>query len=142
LAFAEVIMEQPPAVSSGVTTLVFGEPVFPSGEMVEQSPAESISTTVELEVETPRMAALAMLDPRFARHDSASQPPVRINSFRVAEPVHDNLLLLMANDRVGRPSRQEFSAASDRNVNDHCDDELDSQSLADEPLAVALAGWR
>ena len=142
VAIADVAMEQPLTVGSGAATLAFVEPAFQIGDAIEQMPAETTSTPIESEVEKTRAADLAILDNRFARHDSVSRPFVRINSSGVAELVHDNLLLLLANDRVGRPSRQDFSTAGDRNHDDHREDDLDIQSLTDEPLELALAEWR
>ncbi len=142
VTIADVAMEQLPTLNSGAAALAFVEPAFQIGGAIEQTPAELTSPPVEPEVEKTRTAALAILDNRFAPHDWVSRPIARINLFRVAQLVPNDLLLLLANDRVGRPSWRDFSAANDRKDDDRRDDGLDSQSLSDETLAVALAEWR
>ncbi len=141
VASAEIAVGQSPATESAAAAFAFVEPAIQIGKTVEQTPAATTSTPVEPEVEVDSAASFARFDTRFAPHDYAFRPRARVNSFRVAAPVLNNLLLLLANDRVGRPSRQDFTAANDRKNDDQCEDGLDGQSLTDEPLAVALAEW-
>ena len=83
-----------------------------------------------------------MYEARPALHDSGSRPHQRINIFGAAKSVGDNLLLMLASDRLGRSSQRDFSTIDDRERDDPHVDEFDSQCLTNEPLAMALAEWR
>ena len=135
-------IEQPSTVTSGTDTFVSIERVSQLSEAAGQTPTETISTPVKPDMENTAAAALAMLDSHFARHDSASGPREWIHPVRVAESAHDNLLFLLANDRVVRCSRRANSVVDDLASDGHRGDDLRSQSPIDEPLAVALMEWR
>jgi uncharacterized protein (TIGR03118 family) len=82
----------------------------------------------------------AVAQPTLLRHDSGSGAATQINVVQSATSDADQLLLLLAVDRVGRSPHPDFSLAND-DRNDH-DPDQDQVSLADEPLAAALAEWR
>ncbi|WP_231953894.1 choice-of-anchor Q domain-containing protein [Pirellulimonas nuda] len=133
---------QQSTLGSGAAVLDSVEPAFEIGRATDRALAESRPTAVESKNGILRAADLALLDSRFTRHDSFSRPRARVNPFRFADPVHDSLLLLLANDRVGHSTRQGWSSTSDREGGDDRVDGSDGQSLTDEPLALALAEWR
>ncbi len=138
----DAAIEQPPTVASGTAMFAFIEPVIQLSEAVGQTPAETISTPVKPDMENTAAAALAILDSHFARHDSASGPREWINPVRVVVPAHDNLLFLLANDRVTRCSGRGDSAVDDLARDGYRGDDLRSQSSIDEPLTLALMEWR
>jgi hypothetical protein len=82
-----------------------------------------------------------MLEVHSSRSDWAS-PRERLNLRRFADSAGDQLLLLLAVDRVGHSSQQGSSAFDDRVSKDQPDDAPDNWTLTDESLAVALADWR
>ena len=84
--------------------------------------------------------SFATAQPTLLRHDSGSGAATQINVVQSATSDADQLLLLLAVDRVGRSPHPDFSLAND-DRNDH-DPDQDQVTLADEPLAAALAEWR
>jgi hypothetical protein len=69
---------------------------------------------------------LVLIEARSAPHDSVSRPRGRINIAEVAEPAADDLLLILADDRLERSSRQNISVLDDRENDDRRADGLES----------------
>jgi parallel beta-helix repeat protein/predicted outer membrane repeat protein len=131
----------PPEAGGGAATHTLTELAIKGGEAIVPVPAESIAAPVEAKVDVERASNWAILAPRSARHNSAAPPRERVNSFRVVESASDQLLLLLASDRLAHSSQQDFSVTHDRGNDDRRADDLDKQDLVDGPLALALAEW-
>jgi hypothetical protein len=131
----------PPGPGGGAAALALTEPVVKSGAVIVPAPAESIAAPAVVKVDAVRVSDGATLAARSARHDSAAPPRKQNNSFRVVESARDQLLLLLASDRLEYSSRQDSSVIHDRGNDDHHADDLVKQDLLDDPLALALAEW-
>ena len=83
-----------------------------------------------------------MLDVPSATRDSASHSRVRVFSPSVIESDGDNLLLLLAIDRVGLSTQQGGSVINKYGGDDHHADDLGSKGVVDNPIALALSEWR
>jgi hypothetical protein len=125
----------------GAAALALTEPVVESDAAIVAPPAESIAAPAAVKVDAVRVSDGATLAARSARHDSAAPPRKQNNSFRVVESARDQLLLLLASDRLEYSSRQDSSVIHDRGNDDHHADDLVKQDLLDDPLALALAEW-
>ncbi len=132
----------PSGAGSGAAALAFTEPAVEHGDAVVPAAVESTPVSFGPNVNIARLAIFSAFDDRATRRTSASGPQERIDTFRVAKSAGDKLLLLLAVDRVGRSSRQDFSVFADRENEDQAEDDLDSSSLTDEALAIALAKWQ
>ena len=71
-----------------------------------QYPTRRPRMPIRANTDTIRLAGVAMYEARPALHDSGSRPHQRINIFGAAKSVGDNLLLMLASDRLGRSSQR------------------------------------
>ena len=130
-----------PAAGSGATSLAFSPPAFDIlSDIAVPAHAETTATRAGAKLNIANEVGLAMLEARFVPHDSASRPRTWINASEVAEST-DNLLLVLASDRIGRAVRQDFTGSDVGGNVEHPADEMDSQYSIRRPLAVALADW-
>ena len=130
------------AAGSGATTLAFRQPAFDVlGDIAVPTHAESTATSAGAKLNVANEIGLAMLDDRFVTHDSTSRLFKWINTSGVAESTANNLLLMLAIDRMGRAVRQDFTGSDGGGNVEHPADEIDSQYSIRRPLAVVLADW-
>jgi hypothetical protein len=130
----------PPATGGGAGALALADPVDVSEAFVV-APAVKTATPAGVNAFAIQADPLAMPQVHSWRIDLAS-PRERLNLGKAAVSDGDQLLRLLALDRVGRSSRHDFSVFDDHGSENQSDDDLVRQSLADETLAVALAEWR
>jgi hypothetical protein len=104
-------------------------------------PTEPTSNSSDAELADITASRFAVIDTQSTRHDSLSRRLKRTETSFVAGSALNDLLLLLATDRVGRTSQQvEFAADDARSVGRWA--ELGSGDLRDELVAEALAAWR
>ena len=106
---------------------------------VEQSDAERTTIPTELGLREATSATLRMLDIQFARPNWPARSRGRLNSSNVVNSVSDQLLLLLAINRVASSSQLHFTVNNSGNENR--DDHADDQDLANETLDIALESW-
>jgi hypothetical protein len=123
-------------VALGAAALAFSAPA------VDPAQLDTTPATFAAEVNSTQGIVLAVFGDGDTRHDSAPRPNKRINTSGTAESASENVLLLLANDRNRLSSRHAYCVFDDHAMDDEPCEDVDSQGLADEPLAVALAEWR
>ena len=116
-----------PVAGSGAATFTLSEPVAKVGESFAPEPATSTAVPHKARADAASVAGFAPLELHSANRDSSPRRRERNKFVGAAKSVGDNLLLMLAIDRLGHSSQQEYSEIDDRrNVDPHVD-ELDVQ---------------
>jgi hypothetical protein len=126
-----------PSAGSGTAATLLSA-AFDVSESLVDIPAETTSAPVKADAATVRAISVEVRETRSPWLDSSSRSRGRIHRYHVAEAGDDDLPLLLAIDRVGRSSQQEFLVHGRHEKNEFLADDDDSWSQIDEPLAVAL----
>ena len=130
------------AAGSGTVAPAITDPELAVGATVVSAPAESTATRSAANVDVARGLGTATLDVPFAMHVSVSHPRTWVFIPNLMESDGNDLLLLLATDRVGRSAQKGILPISERGGDDFLADNLDSQGPVNEPLALDLSGWR
>jgi hypothetical protein len=129
----------PPGHGSGAAANAFSQSTLEvAGKTAVPAPSEMTEGPVEAGFDAVRETGLAMLAPRAVRHDFVSRPRVCVNISRVAEPAADNLLLLLAIDRLTHSPWQTAAVFDDRGSDNPHANDAESQGLSAELLELAL----
>jgi hypothetical protein len=131
----------PVAVAGQGATLTLTEPALKSGP-ASMPALESIAAPVEPTLDATRSSDWALPAGRFTRQDVTARPRERVTSFRVVEFINDQLLLLLASDRLGHSVQRNISIIDDRGNDSHRADDSENLDHFNEPLALALAEWQ
>jgi hypothetical protein len=127
-----------PAAGSGVVELALNQAEFGvAGEAAVSASAETTAPSVEAKLDSAIMARAIVFDDAAGSHDFVSLPAKRINVPENSQPPAENLLLLLAINRVGRSTRQDVSVADDGESDDQHVDNTGQPSFVDEPLALS-----
>jgi hypothetical protein len=103
-----------------------------------ESPAETMSASAITDAAAARANSFAAIETRSPGHDSSSRLRRTPHRHQVAGSSDDDLLRLLAIDRVWRSLRQDSFADDSGNGEHRADDDV-SESEIDEPLVVAFA---
>jgi hypothetical protein len=112
------------------------------GEFVVLIRAETISASAKTNAAAARAASFTLLETRPLGHDSSSRSRRTIHRYQVAASDGGDLFQLLAIDRVWRSPRQDSFVNDDSGIREHRADDYFSESVVNEPLAVALAAWQ
>jgi hypothetical protein len=131
-----------PGAGSGSPAIAFSQVAYEVvGNVVVPARAEATATSVGATPEAASRVGLAKLDARSVPHNSASRPRKWVSISGVAESTADNLLLMLAIDRVGSFVPQDFIGSDGSGRDQHPADETDTHYPINRPLAAALADW-
>ncbi len=126
-----------PAAGSGTAALASAD----SNLEVSESVAPATASAPRFSATPPAFqeVSLAAVATDSSRHNAGHRAATPSPTIPTSASVDDQLLVLLARDRVGRAGRPEFSLAKDAQNDD--DPDPDQVGLTNEPLAVALAEW-
>jgi hypothetical protein len=133
----------PPAAATGAGARALSQSTFenPGGAVVPVR-AKTTVAAVETKPDAARQVGLAMLEARAAPRDLVSRPLEQLGVSGFSEFDTENLLLLLAINRLGNSSPREVSAIGNFGSDQHSAVNVDSHALFYEPITVALAEWQ
>ena len=118
------------------------EPDFEISDAVGPSLSPSIAKLDRPEVGSTHTTEIRAIEtPHTARHVLATRSRGPNNTLNAAKFARDDLLLVLAFDRVRRTSHQDAQIADDRESDDHPVNESVHPRLTDDPLSLALDEW-
>jgi hypothetical protein len=132
----------PPAAGTGGDSPAVAQPMLKISEPVAMAPAEAIAPRFVADSEAIREMSFTSAPRSITRRESDFRSAARNNTVQSARSEGDQLFVLLAIDRVVRVPQSDFSFANDDQFDFPPDQELDHLSLADEPMAEAIADWR
>jgi hypothetical protein len=108
-----------------------------------------VPSTTELQYEASKTAAvdlqaarIAVLENSFHWRGAKLQSRGRIERLAVIEPEGNELMRLLASDRVRRSEQQSTSAIDKQGSYDRCADDLECECVLVEPLSLDIAVWQ
>lgn len=108
-------------------------------ETIVLTPSRPLPTLADSDTTTTQADGFAVHDTQALWHDSSTWSRGKSNQYQLDRTDGNDLLLLLAIDRVWRFSRQNSFVNEDIGTHEHHADDGDRVNEIDEPLAVALS---
>ena len=132
----------PGAGGSGAAAVAFAELALDADEPVVPLSVTTIAQAFTAEADANRAIDSRLFAGGFTRHSSTSRLSMWTRNPRVTSPTSDNLLLVLAVDRINVSARRGFAEVDDSMGEDRRNYSMDSMESIIEPIALALREWR
>lgn len=130
---------QPPGSGPNATRSTFAEFLTQHADTEGNVPFDELSSKAN--TNTAKKVALNIFDGSLTRYAVMYMRNARSNMLRITETSGDDSLLLLAIDRAGKSSQHDSPSIVDHTSDSHKTEDVESQGLADDSLAVVLAAW-